>query len=148
MYSHYTCYYKHGSSSMYSCLISLLQFLLHARQAEETVVMKSFYWLIAYATWAQIIPYNWQPSEHLGGNHYNSMICLMLCSYYICKIMVVIVYSLLHSCSHTLHNIPCTTSYNYWIALRSYYLHSHEHAHKQPSHCSHLFWVRNVIKYV
>ena len=29
--------------------------------------------LIAQATWAQIIPYSWQPSEHLWGSHYSKM---------------------------------------------------------------------------
>ena len=40
------------------------------RQAEGTVVRRSLFWyqrLIAQATSAQIIPYNWLPSEHLWG---------------------------------------------------------------------------------
>ena len=37
---------------------------------QETVVYFGVR-LIALATWAQIISYNWQPSEHLWASHYN-----------------------------------------------------------------------------
>ena len=94
--------------------------------------MKSFYWLIAYATWAQIIPYNWQPSEHLGGNHYTSKICYAVT-------ISARSWLLLYTLYYTHAAICCITALIpprtaiYWIALRSYYSHSHEHAHKQPS---------------
>ena len=100
------------------------------RQAEKTVVMRSLFWLIAYATWAQIIPYNW---EYLGGNHFNDMLDVMQLLYLQDHVMV---YSLLHSCSRMLPPFPlyippCITTA--WTALRLYYLHSHDHAHKPPS---------------